>query len=146
MNMKKSGISLAVVLFAAIAGMVIQSCTTSIDQSVLAKPAIQFGVIKLIQDSDGDITKTEVLDFVKTVRGLVNESGQVDVTALFDEVTAMLDVAELSAQEEVVVNALLEQAQQFVNEIDLLDEGKRVAIGTILEWVEEAALMVPDNA
>lgn len=138
--------SISVLLFCAIIGTVFQACSTGgLEKSALAMPAIQYGTIKLIQESDG-VTAADVRDFVGTVRAIVNEDSQVDVTALFTEVRKLVDFTQLDAADEVLVNALLCQAQDFVDGIDLLDEARLVAIGTILGWVEEAAKMVPADA
>lgn len=110
------------------------------------KLAVQYGTVKLI--GGDDVSAAEVIAHVESVRTLLDRDEQdalLSLDRLVEEVSGHVNWSRLDPADTLLLMSLIESAATAVADVSLgglvLDEPQRVKLRTLLDWIEQAAVM-----
>lgn len=121
--------------------MSIAACSTlgngKIDAPDATKLAVQYGTLKVIEDSDS-IDGPAVLERVSKLRAYIEADSVVDLVRLRAEAENLVDWDSLDASDRLLVLALFDQIETTAERADTPTE-LDANLQQILDWVEQAA-------
>jgi hypothetical protein len=90
------------------------------------------------------MTPEQVQERVEAIRLIVEADAQVTVHHLAQQVRQSISWDHLDAADQLLLNAVLMEAELRLAEIvgdGLLDDQGKIAVGVLLDWIEDAAVM-----
>ena len=137
-------------VIAVLAGLALSACSTlsSVSDTLAensqgTKVAVQFATLKTIEDSS-DITADGVLVYVEEYRGKVQSEDTVSVDRLRQGVIESIGVEDMAMSDRLMLETLLDLAEGYVAEVpapDVEPGVHRLRVLTVLDWIEQAAIM-----
>lgn len=118
---------------------VIAGCALLTKQDARLELATQYATLKVIAETD--VTAEQVRERVGAIRRIVETDSQVTVHNLAQQVRQSIGWDSLDVADQLLLNAVLVEAERKLAEIvgdGLLDEQGKVAVGVLLDWIEEA--------
>lgn len=100
---------------------------------------VQYATLKLIEGSD--ITAEGVAAHVERVRTVISDNPSVSLSMLAQDARQAALIAGLDPADQLLLNYLLGLVEVSLEDLNLLDEAQRLNALTVLDWVEQAALL-----
>jgi hypothetical protein len=125
--------------------LVMAGCATLTNQDARLELATQYATLKVIAETD--VTAEQVRERVEAIRLIVEADTQVAVHNLAQQVRQSISWDELDAADQLLLDAVLMEAELRLVEVvgdGLLDDQGKVAVGTLLDWIDEAAAIAED--
>lgn len=119
----------------------LSACSTLQSNDTTTKLAVQYGTMKIIEQSDA-VTADGVLRAVSKAREAANE--EVRIIDVRERVLAAIDIQDFSPADQLLITTLVDQVQaELAMSVTngLLSEDDMVRLETLLGWVEDAAIM-----
>lgn len=120
--------------------LVMAGCATLTNQDARLELATQYATLKVIAETD--VTAEQVRELVQAVRQIIEADTQVAVHHLAQQVRQSINWDKLDAADQLLLNAVLMEIELRLIEVvgdGLLDDQGKVAVGTLLDWIDEAA-------
>lgn len=111
-----------------------------------AQLTVQYATVKVIENS-GDITREDVLKRVSEARELVEGGPEVTLQRLAEEVRNNINWERLDSADQLLLNAVLAEAEARLRERigeGIIEAEDRVALLTLFDWIEQAAVLASD--
>lgn len=126
-----------------LAGTTAVAGCASVGESDTGRLAIQYGTLKLIEQSDS-VTSAGVIERIEWLRGTVDSEESILLAELRERLFERIDLDGLSPADRFLLNELVGQVEANIN-LDLasgvLSPEARARLGEILSWIEVAARM-----
>lgn len=123
--------------------LVAAGCATLAEQDARLELATKYATLKVIDETD--VTAEQVRERVEAIRLIVEADTQVAVSHLAQQVRQSINWDEMDAADQLLLDAVLMEAELRLVEVvgdGLLDDQGKVAVGTLLDWIDEAAAIV----
>jgi hypothetical protein len=123
--------------------LVAVGCATLAEQDARLELATKYATLKVIEETD--VTAEQVRERVEAIRLIVEADTQVAVHNLAQQVRQSINWDKLDAADQLLLDAVLMEAELRLVEVvgdGLLDDQGKVAVGVLLDWIEEAAAIV----
>lgn len=111
------------------------------ENETIAKPVVQYATLKVINnDSSRALEVKARVSSLRTITDNLTEA--VPVHFLADKLRDEIDFDSLAAEDQILVNSLIDETQRRIQneiQVDTLDPESIVVVNTALDWVDEAA-------